>query len=469
MRHRYVQRIALIVILLCSFCLAADKPQLKTLKLFPKQLPVPALRYSLLPSLIDQTKGNAVIHYYMAVEYCHGPSDQEDWSKKVKEYLDLPLGQVSVQDMKKASDRFYVCFEMADLAAHRGHCDWDAPLEDGFGMRMPSLSDLRSIARAMALKLRVEILEGQYDQALKTLQTGLAMGQHIGRGPTAVHALIGVGICGTILGEVETWVQSPNAPNLYWALAALPEPMIDMRHAMEFERDVLYWQFPKLKTIKDTVLTSKEASDIIKYNMDFFHDEFVEMASWNNKLGPIGFVMAHYSDAKVFLTDHGISQEKLEAMPAAQAVLAYQLDQYLAIRDNAFKWTYLPYAQAHPYWEQAEKQPALEYTMGNKPNLFISHIGSIHRIRFLQTRLDRRILILQTIEAIRMYAAGHSGQLPKKLTDIKEVPIPADPVTGNPFVYTCKDGKSAHLEAPVSRGSNDNKRPVFILTSHNNQ
>jgi len=56
-----------------------------------------------------------------------------------------------------------------------------------------------------------------------------------------------------------------------------------------------------------------------------------------------------------------------------------------------------------------------------------------------------------------------------KLTDIQEVPIPADPVTGNPFIYAYKEGKSARLEAPVSPGNNHNnhKRPVFILTCHN--
>ena len=46
-----------------------------------------------------------------------------------------------------------------------------------------------------------------------------------------------------------------------------------------------------------------------------------------------------------------------------------------------------------------------------------------------------------------MYAAGHDGKLPATLADMKEVPIPADPLTGKSFEYTV-DGENATLYGP---------------------
>jgi hypothetical protein len=47
----------------------------------------------------------------------------------------------------------------------------------------------------------------------------------------------------------------------------------------------------------------------------------------------------------------------------------------------------------------------------------------------------RYVAALRCVEAIRLYAAGHHDQLPQKLSDITEVPIPNDPMTGQPFAY----------------------------------
>ena len=42
-----------------------------------------------------------------------------------------------------------------------------------------------------------------------------------------------------------------------------------------------------------------------------------------------------------------------------------------------------------------------------------------------------------------MFAAAHDSKLPAKLSDCS-VPLPVDPVTGQPFVYYV-DGATAHI------------------------
>jgi hypothetical protein len=69
--------------------------------------------------------------------------------------------------------------------------------------------------------------------------------------------------------------------------------------------------------------------------------------------------------------------------------------------------------------------------------------------------LDR----LKIIEAIRLYAALHDGQLPKTLDDIKEVPVPKiDPVSGQPYQYRV-EGNTALLDY-VSSGAA--RRELFL-------
>ena len=57
---------------------------------------------------------------------------------------------------------------------------------------------------------------------------------------------------------------------------------------------------------------------------------------------------------------------------------------------------------------------------------------------------------MRHVEALRLYAAGHDGKLPAKLSDIS-VPLPVDPVTGKPFDYAV-EGATAHIRGSSLRG-----------------
>ena len=67
--------------------------------------------------------------------------------------------------------------------------------------------------------------------------------------------------------------------------------------------------------------------------------------------------------------------------------------------------------------------------------------------------LEQRLAILRHIEALRIHAATHDGKLPAKLSDI-DLPLPLDPVTGQPFSYTL-DGTTASLRGAGPPGRED--------------
>jgi len=454
---------------LCPAVHGADKTadksvEVRTLSLVPAAEPVPAMSYRLLPRYLDQKTGNAALLYYSAAALCPD-GDSEDIQEKISDWRKLPVDQLDRKEVDEALSSFSNCFHQIKLAAQRSYCQWEMPLEDGFAMQLPHLATFRRMIFAMQLQIRLKIADGQTDQALEMLQHGLYMGRSIAEGPTVIQDLVGIAITAILFKEVEGLMQMPDSPNLYWALTALPDPMIDMHSSLEYEREMLFVEFPQLRNLESEVLAPAQASAIISDFMNKIQTLGGGMGDVPFKgLLPVGWVMMHYSDAKEHLARKGYSQERIKALPTAQAVLIYQKQEYLEILDDLFKWFELPYSQAQPHFKKGEQRLNDHIsTKGIKVNLFCTLLPALYRIAFLQARLDRNIALLRTIEAIRMFAADHSGQLPGSLTEITSVPIPADPVTGKDFIYRRIDARNARLEAPVSP-EESKRRPVYELT-----
>ncbi len=454
---------------LCSAIHGAEKTkdksiEVRTLSLVPAGEPVPAMSYRLLPRYLDQKTGNAALLYYSAAALCPD-GDPEDIQQKISDWRDLPVDQLDRKEVDEALSSFSSCFHQIKLAAQRTYCQWEMPLEDGFAMQLPHLSTFRRMIFAMQLQIRLKIADGQTDQALEMLQDGFYMGRSIAEGPTIIQDLVGIAVTAVLFKEVEGLMQMPGSPNLYWALTALPDPMIDMHSSLEYEREMLFIEFPQLRNLESEVLSPAQASAIISDFMRKIQTLGGGMGDVPFKgLLPVGWVMMHYSDAKEYLASKGYSQELIEALPAAQAVLIYQKQEYQEILDDMFKWFLLPYNQAQPHLKKGEQRLNDHLsTKGIKVNLFCTLLPALARIGVLQARLDRNIALLRTVEAIRMFAADHSGQLPGSLAEINSVPIPADPMTGKDFIYRRIDARNARLEAPVAP-EESKRRPVYELT-----
>jgi len=453
---------------LCGHVRGADKAadgsiQVRKLSLAPAAEPVPVMAYRLLPRLMDQKTGNAALLYYSAAALCPD-KEPEDLYEKIGEWRDLPVDQLPRKKVEQALSSFSNSFHYIALASQRADCQWEMPLEDGYSLQLPHLSTFRRMIFAMQLRIRLKIADGQTDQAMEMLQQGFYMGRSIARGRTVIQGLVGTAITALMFKEVEGLMQMPDSANLYWALTALPSPMIDMYSSLEYEREVLFMEFPVLRNLEDEVLTPAQASEIISGFMKKIETLGGGVSDVPFKgLLPLGWVMLHYSDAKQFLARRGFSQQRIEVMPAAQAVLIYQKQEYQEMLDNMFKWFSIPYSQAQTHLDNCERLFDDHHRVkGIKTNLFGTLLPALSRIAFLQARLDRHIALLRTIEAIRMFAADHSGRLPGSLAEITSVPIPADPVTGKDFLYDRIDARNARLEAPVSPAESK-KRPVYKL------
>src|SRR5262249_31453955 len=169
------------------------------LTLQPMAGPVPALKYRLLPELREQKTGNAVLLYYRAFS-----PEWQGFRRDTKVMTRLgELAEKPVRELRPAEVEEFTWLLSSrmlgelDRAARRSYCDWeltDRFREDGIGLLLPDLQAMREFGNLLRLRAKQELLQGKYDRAAQTLQTGLAMARHTAEGPTLIHALVGAAV-----------------------------------------------------------------------------------------------------------------------------------------------------------------------------------------------------------------------------------------------------------------------------------
>jgi hypothetical protein len=154
-----------------------------------------------------------------------------------------------------------------EAAARREHCDWELPIRDNpnpFGIRLGEIQETRFLARIVALRTRLQILDGDYAGAVRSLQIGFSLARDVGRVPLVIPGLIAVAITHVMAERLQELSQCPDAPNLYWALAALPLPLIELGPAVETEGATAYQMFPFLRDARSASRTPREWQELLE-------------------------------------------------------------------------------------------------------------------------------------------------------------------------------------------------------------
>jgi hypothetical protein len=380
----------------------------------PMAAPAPALRYLLLPELAEMNPGNPIPVYLRCWMDQDFTADRET------------LGRSALRQ--------------ADWAARLDTPDWQVLLKlkaDGINLLLPDVQKLRTLATGLQQRFRTEIAQHRLNDGLRTAKTMFALARHTGEHPTLIGGLVGVAIASVTIAPLEELLEQPGCPNLYWALTNLPSPLISMSKGMEGER--LFFQV-ELRDLSDSIPMNPDQLKKLIAHLDTLR------AQIDNKPRKPGdatgaWLKARIKDPTVVpaarrrLMELGIPEERLLRFPPEQVLLLDQKREFEVRRDEYLKLVKLPAWQIEAM--AAKLKPAKEGT------LFGSFDPAIHRVRRAQTRLEQRIALLRHVEALRLYAAEHGGQLPQKLADIS-VPLPDDPVTGKPFPYTLEGG-TAHV------------------------
>jgi hypothetical protein len=437
------------------------------LTLTPAAEPRPALKYSLHTRYWDRTPGNATPSYYRVLLMQESLADSvvQDYAEHSERWLANNLDDATKDEMRIWLKSYVTVLQELRVATFRERIDLDLRLRDLRGLQtiqflLPDAQATRQVARMLQVKARLEIEEGRLDEAIETLQMGYRLAEFAAKTPTLINDLVGVAIGSIMTSELTRLVAHPDAPNMYWAIASLPRPLIDLREALEWESGVPQQIFPFLQDAETAQYSPGEWRRLVMDAYMQLHELTGDYAGKPGRLGEVAataLIMKIYPIAKQRLIADGTPRDEVEAMPVGRVVAIHTAKTHRYVYDEMFKWTFLSYEKAHDKWPETMARLRDNHYFGpegaNKDLLPIANIllPAIQHAWYAPIRLERQLAALRVVEAIRMHATTNGGQLPKSLDDIKVIVVPNDPLYGKPFDYKV-DGDTAVIETPPRPG-----------------
>jgi hypothetical protein len=393
-----------------------------------------ALKYRLLPETGELVSANAATLYLMATTMANTRPD--DFWERIDQLDNQPAEQWEKKDVQDSLDSAKL--SLMDLAARRDRCVWDSGIqEQGYAALLPHLNPLRSkLARMLSLRTRLAISEGRWEDAAYSLQSGMALSYHLSNAEHAVlvEALVGVSIRGMVCQNIREWISTPGSPNLYWALADAERPAPNLAASLQEEKESLYRTFPFLRRARQGSMTAEQYQSVAAELRGYLQ----QSEAGKQGGGQLPSVEQLRAAALDYLKRSGVAEGQLNQLSAAALVGWYMTDDYDRSYDSLSKWLGLPYPQAIERLQHDEL--AIDNPDRQQGNPLLVFIPKYSKAFTMVTQDQRELTALQAIESIRAYAAAHNGQPPKSLDDLTDMPVPADPITGQPFIYQAREG-----------------------------
>jgi hypothetical protein len=430
----------------------------------PAAEPRPALKYSFVTRFSERKPGNAAPFYYRAILAYTVDSAAVDskghpsLDSRLDEWSRAPLKSFPRDEVRKVVG--FRAFEDLREAASREECNWDWRLQDTEGPKsfyflLDEVQRSRSLARWLAVKARLEIAEGRYDDAVETLRIGYQFARDIGKSQILICGLVGIAITAILDDQAHTFIGAPGSPNLYWAFTELPRPLIDLRPAVEFEVTFPSRVFPFLKDPEHALHSPEQWAELVSRAMqtltNLMGSQPADTPYWQARLAATGLALRGYTQAKRALIAEGYDAAKVEQMPVGQVIALDEVRISRYVADESRKWSLVPYAEGWRRQKQVDAELIRNHYLG--PPMSTREVLPINSLLLPATssatnamiRRDISIAANQAIEAIRMHAAQHGGKLPQSLSEISVVPVPNHPRFGTPFPYKL-EGDKAILE-----------------------
>jgi hypothetical protein len=441
-RNRFLSPLVLVLIVLSPTARAAQDEDNESFHLTAVPPPLPAMRYELLVDPIDQQSGNAA-DYYRDVFQQMTPDLKEE-TYKAYEAAEKD-GAEALNSMETAlAPKTQALLDLLEKASRQDHCDWNSHIrEHGLTTRLPYLNGTRIAARMALAQAVWKIHQGKTTDALAKLRVCFELGQNSASEPLLVNALVAEQIhIMTVRGLIEL-MNHPAAPNLYWALATLPRPLLSARRPLEGERLALFATIPLLVKARTGELSADEWRAVFKSLADV--SAKMSTAQRVTEQAMLEAAMPLLPDAQdYYAKTRRLAIGEVAKIEPVKVIGVYLFEQYQAQLDDLYKLVELPrpllFAKMQAYGD------VLKVTINDHPeNPFLALMPSLSgRVSEMTMGIDRPIAALTAVEAIRSYAAINQGKLPAALSDIFDTPAPDNPRTGKPFEYSLQ-GETATL------------------------
>lgn len=440
------------------------------LSVSPAAEPVPALRYHLYPRQSELRPGSALLHYARAqILYQQMAKDVttewNTWATEEVRPTDEQLAAV-VGSLK------HVYVELHELAMSEDFT-WDHRIRDLRGPEVYAylLPDVQE-ARAMALLLRIKIMhqirQKDFEGVFSSVSDGFRLAEFVGQGETLIQKLVGIAIAAIIRDALEDAISTPGCPNLYWAIASVPQPLVNVGQSAVWELDNIHRVLPALAEAESAEWSEAQAtqkwaslvSDLGALSGD------ASPAGRDSQLALALASVTFVDSARQRLHVGGVEADRLSKLPALQVVLMDAAREVRRVGDDLAKAHLLPAHLAKPLLEREDAE-FRQWLGDNRLSSVGAAIGgllfpAVKQVMEAETRMLVGHARLMTLEAIRMYASEHDGELPNSLDQLTTVPAMSDPYTNQPFEYRVEDIDGRPTLTLTAAGPT-NFRPLQVL------
>ncbi len=437
------------------------------LEITPASEPSPAFKYRFSLPPHKTIAGNSITHYLRSLgenglDYPWEVVEKETNHEVNQWYgLETKSSDIPIDKLKNASAAFdgYVNNHLRRASMCRD-TDWGLAVEDLKGLEtiaflLPSVQQTRAMARALTLQFRLAIIEKRYDDAVELLRMTYKLGQDVNEMGFLVSGLVGIAEVGMANNGVLHLISSEDAPNMYWALAELPTPVIDQRRAMRLDSSMPIRLFPELMDIRNAKHSDDEWKRLLqKYTGDFTTISALVQRSPNDAAQAANSVslamgLAGYSPAKKRMIERGYGGKEVAKMSVSQVILTDAALDIESLSQELEKAIYLPYTDAQKVtsaWEEKVRRMS-PTRFGAMITQMVS--PAILTVRASGYKAQTMVNLLMAIESLRNHAAVH-GKFPESLQEL-ELPVRENPMTNKPFKYSLEDGNAVLLLEKGSR------------------
>jgi hypothetical protein len=434
--------------------------QVTRLEVTPADEPVPTFRYRLRHRPLELVEGNAPQWYMRAL-----PEETASW-RKWNELTDdesfepyytsgTPVSTLSRKRLAESDIFNYIVENCVVEGARRRSCDWGIRSFDQRGPEaveflLPEFQTTRNIARMTMRNVRHAVAEGRHDDAIRFLNASYRLGHDVATEPLLVCGLIGIAIAEYANSGVADVIASPGSPNLYWALTELPSPPVSLEEALRVQADGLLRVVPEFADV-DTATRSPAEWDGMWRRGTTSKENYELLRQSVPDLPPLAELSASavapetVAHARARLKALGMSKTKVDAMPLGQVMMVYSLHAYRVATDRALREYYTPFHRRAAEREAMsdEDREVIPFAKVITPALLAAPKS--------EAKCARTVAVLRVVESLRMHAARNGGKLPASLDEVTFVPVPENPMTGEPFLYRLDNGVAV-IDLPASDG-----------------
>ena len=396
----------------------------------PKKISENQLEIRLIPRAANQELGNAV-PVLLRMTY-----EQTNWLNQELPKLTPELADRDPSDAEIQAFPFDSFARQVIRAGNMSHANWEYPIHSAkpYHVLLPDAQMMRYfLGWGMTVWIKQQIAKQDFEAALTGVQAQLNGARHLSATPVAVCHLIGRTVAIHALDNLELLIQqSADGENMYWALAILPRSLGDLSAMAEWESYAFRKMLPSLTEPLPERGSDRWpliASEFIKM-MEETSNERYNAAEIQTLTAKLDQVASRFLNEELGWTDQQRQQVTIE-----ERIMRWVIVQRHWFDLQTEQMTVASMPEALEVYRQINRKCAnIMQETGSKHDAFSGNASAIIGC----FEFHRRVCFLQTIEAIRDYAARNAGQLPDSLQHTK-FPAPADPFTGQSFEYRKRD------------------------------